>query len=83
MQAPALNVALEALEAMVTGHSVEHALVDTCVASMLTLLHDPCQPAVNKTRAASVLTALLHRGEPHVAAFRCWPCHQTLGLRSQ
>ena len=73
MQAPALAVALEALESMVTGHSVEHALTETCIASMLTLLHDSCQPAVNKTRAASVLTAMLHRGERYVAAFRRWP----------
>lgn len=70
LQEPALSTAMEALEAVVTGHSADHALSGTCVASMLTLLSSNTQTLENKTRAANVLSALLCKDARQVAAFR-------------
>ena len=74
MQEPALSTVMEAVEAVVTGHSAEHALPETCVASMLAQLSSDTQTMENRIRAANVLTALLCKDARQAAVFRFLTC---------
>lgn len=74
-QAPAVNTALDALEAVVmasaSGQGTARELPGTCAVSMLILLRDDTQSVVIKAQAAKMLATMLKADAGQITAFRC------------